>query len=69
MRTPSKEFMEHLENCDVYQHILHTEKPDFSKLNQMCKEFEESILEAQEADRKNILVPDETSSRALQAGV
>ena len=54
MRTPSKEFMEHLENCDVYQHILHTEKPDFSKLNQMCKEFEESILEAQEVDRKKI---------------
>lgn len=45
--------MERLENCDVYQHILHTKKPDFSKLNEMCKEFEESILEAQEADRKN----------------
>lgn len=53
MRTPSKEFMEHLENCDVYQHILHTEKPDFSKLNQMCKEFEKTILKAQEADRKS----------------
>lgn len=53
MRTPSKEFMERLKNCDVYQHILHTEKPDFSKLNQMCKEFEKTILKAQEADRKS----------------
>ena len=69
MRTPSKKFMERLENCEVYQHILHTKKPDFSKLNEMCKEFDESILEAQEIDRKNILVPDETSSRALRAGV
>ena len=69
MRTPTKEFMQRLKNCDVYQHIIHTEKPDFSKLNEMCKEFEKSILEAQEADRKNILVPDETSSRALRAGV
>ena len=69
MRTPSKEFMGCLENSAAYQYILHTKKPDFSKLNKMCKEFEESILEAQEIDRKNILVPDETSSRALRAGV
>jgi hypothetical protein len=69
MRTPSKEFMERLKNCDIYQHIIHTKKPDFSKLNKICKEFEESILEAQEAYRKNILVPDETSSQALRAGV
>ena len=53
MRTPSKEFMEYLENSAAYQHILHTKKPDFSKLNEMCKEFEKSILEAQEVDRKN----------------
>ena len=43
-----------LENSAAYQYILHTKKPDFSKLNKMCKEFEESILEAQEADRKKI---------------
>jgi hypothetical protein len=54
MRTPSKEFMGCLENSAAYQYILHTKKPDFSKLNKMCKEFEESILEAQEADRKKI---------------
>ena len=53
MRTPSKEFMEYLENSAAYQHILHTKKPDFSKLNEMCKEFEESILEAQKFDRKS----------------
>lgn len=54
MRTPSKEFMGCLENSAAYQYILHTKKPDFSKLNEMCKEFEESILEAQEIDRKKI---------------
>jgi hypothetical protein len=53
MRIPSKEFMGCLENSAAYQHILHTKKPDFSKLNEMCKEFEESILKAQEIDRKN----------------
>ena len=42
-----------LENSAAYQYILHTEKPVFSKLNQMCKEFEESILEAQEVARKS----------------
>ena len=54
MRTPSKEFMGCLENSTAYQYILHTKKPDFSKLNKMCKEFEETILEAQEVDRKKI---------------
>jgi hypothetical protein len=53
MRTPSKKFMGCLENSAAYQYILHTKKTDFSKLNKMCKEFEESILEAQEADRKS----------------
>ena len=53
MRTPSKEFMGCLENSAAYQYILHTKKLDFSKLNKICKEFEESILEAQEANRKN----------------
>lgn len=54
MRTPSKEFMGCLENSAAYQYILHTKKPDFSKLSDMCKDFEKSILEAQEIDRKKI---------------
>ena len=52
MRTPSKEFMECLENCAAYQYILHTNKPDFSELSDICKDLEKSILEAQEIDRK-----------------
>ena len=53
MRMQSKEFMWSLENSAAYQYNLHTKKPDFSKLNEMCKEFEKSILGAQEIDRKN----------------
>ena len=52
MRTPSKEFLKCVENNASYQYILHTKKPDFSELKVVCRDFEKSILDAQETDRK-----------------
>lgn len=55
MRTPDKEYLELLKQSEVYQLILNTPKPDFTELDKICAEVEESMKKAQEEDRKKML--------------
>lgn len=55
MRTPSKEFLEKLEQNEAYQFIVNHPKPDFTELDKECEKFEKKMLEAQAEDRKKMM--------------
>lgn len=55
MRTITKEQIHQYENSsDVLSVILNTPKPDFTELNRLSKQFEESMRKTHEEDRKKI---------------
>lgn len=55
MRTPSKEFLEKLNQSEAYQFIVNHPKPDFTELDKDNEKFEKEMLEAQSEDRKKML--------------
>ncbi len=55
MRMITKEQIKQYENSnDVLSFILNTPKPDFTELNRLSNQFEESMRKTHEEDRKKI---------------
>lgn len=55
MRTITREQIQLFESSnDVLSFIMNTPKPDFTELNRLSKQFEESMRKTHEEDRRKI---------------
>ena len=55
MRTVTKEQINNMKNSsNVFSYILNTPKPDFTELNRLSKQFEDSMKKTREEDLQKI---------------
>lgn len=55
MRTVTKEQIQSMKNSsNVFSLIMNTPKPDFTELNRLSKQFEDSMKKTREEDLKKI---------------